>query len=187
MSRLGSDVLALACIAGGAAVGGLATMALANDSHNAVHVDVDHAVECAAVGEIDTGSQVVVSLGAHKGHKEVIIVAPNVRVHQPHCVTMESFEWAEAAEFEAQGAMMRMEGARMQMEMAREMMELRFIDLEGLEMQLEGLEGLKALDFDFDFSFDLDLDNLSEEIEQSLQLEMAQLEEELKRLDEIGR
>ena len=127
------------------------------------------------------GSEVVVTLGAHKGHKEVIIVAPNVRVHQPHCVTMESFEWAEAAEFEAQGARMRMEGARMQMEMAREMMELRVIDLEGLEMQLEGF------DFDFDFEFDLDLDNLSEEIEQSLQLEMAQLEEELKRLDEIGR
>lgn len=176
MSRLGSDILALACIAGGAAVGGLATMALAHDSHDVAHMDVEHAVECAVVDRIDSGAQVVVSL---KGHKEVIIVAPNVRVHQPHCVTMESFAWAEAAEFEAQGARMRMEGARMQMEMAREMMELRAIDLEGLEMQLEGL--------DFNFEFDLDLDNLSEEIEQSLQLEMAELEKELKRLDEIGR
>jgi len=174
MSRLGTDVLALACIVGGAAVGGVATMGLMYDSHGERHEHADHAVECAVVEDTGARSQVVVTLGSHKN---VIVTTPEVRVHQPHCVSMGSFEWTEAAEFEIQGAQLRMEQARMEMEMARQMMEIGVIDLEGLDVKLEGIG----------FDLDLDLENISEEIEQSLQLEMVRLEEELKRLDEIGR
>jgi len=181
MSRLGTDVMALACILGSAGVAVAAT-AFVEDDRSHSHVDVDHAVECAVVDHTGARADVVVTMGAHK---EVIVVTPDVRVHQPHCVSMESTDWTSAREFEVQGAKVRMQQARMEMEMARELMELRTIDLEGLELSLEGLEmSLEGMDFNFEFDMG---DQISEEIEQTLQLEMKRLEQELKRLDEIGR
>lgn len=171
MSRLRTDVLALACIVGGAGVGGLATAGLLFGSH-----DTPQEVECAVATTTDMSSRVSVSMGSGE---QVIVVAPRVRMHQPHCVQV---EWDEAAfEFEMQmeleNAQLQMEQARMEMEMAREMIELKAMDLEGLNVKLEGLG----------FEFDLG-DRISEQIERSLQQEMGRLEKELKQLDEeIGR
>ena len=181
MGRLGTDVMALACILGSAGVAVAAT-AFMEDGRSHSHVTVDHAVECAVVEDTGVRSDVVVTMGAHK---DVIVVAQDVRRHQPHCVTMESIEWTEARQFEVQGARVRMEQARMEMEMARELMELRVIDLEGLELSMEGLEmSLEGMDFNFEFDMG---DEISEEIEQTLKVELQRLEEELKRLEEIGR
>ncbi len=169
MGRLRTDVLALACIVGGAGVGGLATAGLLFGSNEA-HQDMD----CAVVTSEVTSSRIAVSMG---GNEHVIVVSPRVRVHQPHCVTMESFEWTEAQQFNVGRANFRVQQARMEMEMAREMIELKAMNLEGLNVKLEGLG----------FEFDLG-DRISEQVERSLQQEMARLEKELKRLDdEIGR
>ena len=163
MGRLGTDVMALACILGSAGVAVAAT-AFMEDGQSHSHVDVDHSVECAVVEDTGVRSDVVVTMGARK---DVIVVAQDVRRHQPHCVTIESIEF--------QGAKVRMHEAQMQMEMARELMELRVIDLEGLEMSMEGLEmSLEGMDFNFDFEFDMG-DEISEEIEQTLKLELQRL------------
>lgn len=169
MSRLRTDVLALACIVGGAGVGGLATAGLLFGSH-----DTPQEVECAVVTTAGMSSRVSVSIGSDE---QVIVVAPRVRIHQPHCVTMESFEWTEARQFKVQRASVRMKQARTEMEMARERLELKAMNLEGLDLTFEGI------------GLELSLGKLmSEEIERSLEQEMARLEKELKRLDdEIGR
>ena len=169
MGRLRTDVLALACIVGGAGVGGLATAGLLFGNH-----DAPQDVECAVIAGADMSSRVSVSIGSNE---QVIVVAPRVRMHQPHCVTMESFEWTEAQEFNVGRANFRVQQARMEMEIAREMIELKAMNLEGLNVKLEGLG----------FEFDLG-DRISEQVERSLQQEMARMEKELKRLDdEIGR
>jgi len=168
---LRTDVLALACIVGGAGLGGVVTVGLLFGSNDA-RQDMD----CAVVTSEVTSSRVAVSMG---GNEQIIVVAPRVRMHQPHCVQVDFDE--AAFEFEMQmeleNAQVQMEQARMEMEMAREMIELKAMNFEGLNVKLEGLG------FEFDIG-----DRISEQIERSLQQEMAQLEKELKRLDEeIGR
>lgn len=70
MSWFGTDLVALSCIVGGAAVGGAATLALTQGSHS---VDMDCAVEAMAV-------RPHISI-SHGGDAHAIVVAPNVRVH----------------------------------------------------------------------------------------------------------
>lgn len=76
----GTDVVAVACILGGAAVGGAVTLAGGGGEHA-------HAGCAEAVAE---SAPVVVALGADEPS---IVVAPRVRAHRhAHCVRVEGFE-----------------------------------------------------------------------------------------------
>lgn len=69
MSWFGTDAVALACILGSAAVGGAATLAMADVS---AHPDMSCGVEAIAVSPSISIS--------HGGHSRAIVVAPDVRV-----------------------------------------------------------------------------------------------------------
>jgi hypothetical protein len=178
MSRLGTDVVALACIVGGAAVGGVGTMALMQGDQHA-----SHDVECVVVGEVGAkvkASSVVVALG---GPDRIVVSTPavNVHRHRPHCVSLdESIDWSAAEAFDMQSAKLGLEQARRQIEMARQ------LELEALEL---GRLDLDELSIAFDgIGFELDIGKeISNEIERSLAEEMERLEVELRRLEEIGR
>jgi hypothetical protein len=70
MSWFGTDLVAISCILGGAAVGGAATLALHQGGH---HVDMGCGVEALAVSP-----RIAIS---HGGNAHAIVVAPKVRVH----------------------------------------------------------------------------------------------------------
>ena len=70
MSWFGTDLVAISCILGGAAVGGAATLALNQGNH---HVDMGCGVEAMAVSP-----RISIS---HGGDAHAIVVAPKVRVH----------------------------------------------------------------------------------------------------------
>lgn len=70
MSWFGTDLVALSCILGGAALGGAATLTLNQGGHG---VEMDCAVEAMAV-------RPHISI-SHGGEAHAIVVAPNVRVH----------------------------------------------------------------------------------------------------------
>lgn len=161
MSRWGTDVLALACIAGGALVGGVATMAMAAGGH-----DHDrHAVECVRVEDVGHTASVAVSVSGVGA--ETIVVAPRVRTHQAHCVTLEEFEWTGHEQ-------RHLEVARVQMEAARQKLQAKRLELDGLELRLDAsFEGME--------------EEITFEIQEALEQELQRLEVELIRLDEIGR
>ncbi len=164
MGRLRADAMALACIVGGATVSGLATYGMMSGNH-----DTPEDVECAVVDGVSTRAGVVVALG---GDREAIVVAPNVRLHQPHCVAVASFNWRADHEHARDGARVRMEQARLEMELARQMMETRVIELEGLDVELKSI------------GLDLQLGKqISESVERSLQEEMDRLEREVARIN----
>jgi hypothetical protein len=73
MNGIGTDVIALAAILGSGAVGGVATLALADGDS----VDSDEARYECSVTMSESAAPVVVTLG---GDTETIVVAPNVRV-----------------------------------------------------------------------------------------------------------
>jgi hypothetical protein len=77
MSVLGTDLLAVACIVGGAAVSGATTMRLL-DGHDA------HARHACVGAMVRTSPRVVVSMDGGKG---AVVVAPRVRVHANHDCT----------------------------------------------------------------------------------------------------
>ena len=70
MSWFGTDLVALGCILGGAAVGGAATLAMADGGG---HADTRCAVEAMAVSP-----RIAIS---HGGGARAIVVTPDVRVH----------------------------------------------------------------------------------------------------------
>jgi hypothetical protein len=171
MSGLGTDMVALACIVGGAAVGGFATLASQDGGHE--HLDV-------ACVEAVESPQVVVALG---DGAESFVVAPNVQVHASHeCHAVQE----EVHVIRMREARHEMERARERVERAQERMErvrvrLERVDrqeldearrkLEAAGLQLEGLE-LEGLEEVLEF-----------EIEGRLREEMELLE---KRLEGLG-
>jgi hypothetical protein len=197
MNGLGTDVVALACILGGATMSGAATLAARSGDGQAVDV------ACAV--EMVESPNVVVALGEGREH---IVVAPRVRVHASHAcanaVSQEVHVRMEAAQHEMLRAQERAERAQERaarareraqerMERARERIEraqVRVRRVDGLESeelrrQLEAMgEELKALKIE-----GLELEGLGElieaevqaEIEGNLHIEMELLKNELER------
>ncbi len=118
MSGFGTDVVALACILCGGAVGGAATLTL-------MDVQDEVGFGC-AVATVEEAPRVVVSLGGEDG---AIVVRPRVRVHTFHdCASVRVHE-AEALLYE-----------RLEIEMEEEMQRVQ-VQLERLEIdQLEEIE-----------------------------------------------
>jgi hypothetical protein len=128
MSALGTDLLAVACIVGGAAVSGVTTMRLM-DGHDA------HARVACVGATVRTSPRVVVSMDGGKG---AVIVAPRVRVHADHdCM---AFVVESHGDVQVNMAEMRarMEEARARMDEARARMEkARAADGSALSAQIQ--------------------------------------------------
>jgi exonuclease VII large subunit len=161
MSVLGTDVVAMACILGGATVSGAATAAM-------LHSDDVGRMDC-AVETVEASPQVMLSLG---DEERTVMVRPHVRVHKDHrCRHME-------VDREVQ---LRMEEVRRDVERARDRMERapwrsERLDRERLEkagrqleIQAQALEGLD--------------EELEKELELRLEEAMKRLEERLQQLD----
>jgi hypothetical protein len=193
MSGLGTDLLAVACIVGGAAVTGGATLA----SFGADHQQVDAA--CAV--EVVESPNVVVALGNGPEH---IVVAPRVRVHAAHgcghAVSEEVQVRVEAARHEMERARERAERARERVERARERVERARVRLERvdereseeLRRQLEAvgaeLGTLRLEGFELESLGELIESEIRSEIEDGLREEMELLEKQLERSgDGVGR
>jgi len=180
MSGLGTDVVALACILGGAAVGGVVTLGARDGGAH------QHEVLCAV--EAQTAPRVVVAMG---GDEKSIVVAPRVQVHAQHgCEAVLVDERVrvrmDVARMEMERARERMGRARVRLERvdrveleeARLMFEERMGEIAGLNIEMEGL----------DIVFEGLGEELEAEIEEHLRVEMQELEKRLERLDdEIGR
>ena len=158
MSWFGTDVMALACIVGGATVSGATTLAMrAHDGHR----QIDCAVEARAVSP-----SVVVS--GH-GDARTIIVAPDVRIHsRKKC----GAEVGEMVEIHLDQHVRHLEGFE--------------IEMRDLEVQLEGLE--RALEFEFhlsegaqpEFAFQFERN-----IEAEIQAEMERVFEQLQKMEKV--
>jgi hypothetical protein len=162
MTWFGTDVMALACIVGGATAGGAATLAMrTHDGHRYV----DCAVEARAVSP-----RVIVTSG---GTTKTIVVSPDVRVHsRRNC----GVEVGEIVEIHVDKHLRHIE------ELGMEMSEL--------EIELEGLE--RALEFDFKFSeglepaFAFQFDpNIEAEIQAEIQAEMGRVFEQLEKMEKV--
>jgi len=140
MSGMGTDVMALACILGSAAVGGTVTLA-------ALDRGSDGAAVC--VSELHEAPVVALSQG---GNGQTIVVAPRVRVHTQHgCEAMVvDVNVDPQVRVRLDEARLRMEEARVRMEEARlrvdaelgETLELRLQEeLQRVERELARLEG----------------------------------------------
>ena len=129
MSGFGTDVVALACILCGGAVGGAATFTL-------MDVQDEVGFGC-AVATVEEAPRVVVSLGGEDG---AIVVRPRVRVHTSHdCASVRVHE-AEALLYERLEIEME-EQIHLSMEMVEEEMQRVQVQLERLEIdQLEEIE-----------------------------------------------
>jgi len=133
MSGFGTDVVALACILCGGAVGGAATFAL-------MDVQDEVGFRC-AVATVEEAPRVVLSLGGEEG---AIIVRPRVRVHTSHdCASvriheagvqiLEQVVISQAVELEEQ--------IHLSMEMVEEEMQRVQVHIEKMELeQLEVME-----------------------------------------------
>ena len=160
MSWFGTDVMALACIVGGATVSGATTLAMrAHDGHR--HIDC--AVEARAI------SPRVVVTG--RGGAKTIVVAPNVRLHsRKKCGT----EIGEIVEIHVDRHLRHMEEFELQMR--------------DLEIELEGLE--KALEFDFQVSESFQPEyafQFEHQIEAEIEAELQKVFQELSKLKEGGK
>ena len=137
MSGFGTDVVALACILCGGAVGGAATFALMD-----VRDEVD--VRC-AIATVEESPRVVVAFGGDEG---AIMVRPRVRVHTSHdCASVQIHEagvliheevmLSQAIELEEQ--------IQLSLEMVEEEMERVQVHIERIELEAveEGMERLK--------------------------------------------
>lgn len=164
MSGFGTDVLALACILGGATASGALTAALLGGAHDDIHLDAH--VGC-AVETVHASPQVVVALGSSP--KTVVVGRPHVRVHTTHdCASAivstqveASLERAREAMERARGRTERVririeEGRLRQLEEAERALEGRLLHLDGMELNLEDLE--------------LKLEGLGEEIEAQIEM-----------------
>lgn len=133
MNGFGTDVVALACILCGGAVGGAATFALMD-----VQDDVDF--RC-AVATVEESPRVVVAIGGEEG---AVMVRPRVRVHTSHdCASVQIHEagvliheeviLSQAIELEEQ--------IQLSMEMVEEEMQRVQVHIEKMELeQLEVME-----------------------------------------------
>ena len=180
MSGLGTDVVALACILGGAAVGGVVSLAAWDGGAH------EHEVLCTV--EAQAAPRVVVAMG---GDEKSIVVAPRVQVHSQHgCEAVVVDEHVrvrmDEARMQMERARDRMERARVRLERvdraeleeSRLIFEERMAEMAGLNIEMEGL----------DIVFEGLGDELEAEIEERLRVEMEELEKRLERLDdEIGR
>jgi hypothetical protein len=192
MSGLGTDVVALACIVGGAVVSGTATLAMRADPHR---------VDAACAVEMVESPNVVVALGDSREH---IVVAPRVRLHTSHgcghAVSEEVQVRVEAARHEMERARERAERTRERVERARERMERARVRLERvdrreaeeLRRQLEAvgaeLGTLKLEGLELQGLGELIEAEIRSEIEGSLREEMERLEKQLERSrDGVGR
>jgi translation initiation factor IF-1 len=171
MNGIGTDVIALAAILGSGAVGGVATLALADGDS----VDSDEARYECSVTMSESAAPVVVTLG---GDTETIVVAPNVSVGVgSSCVAGAVIQeiGSERMEREMARARVRIERAQERMERAQERMERVQIRIRsGPRVRVRGLESaLEGLD-----------QELQKEIQGRLDEEMKRLDERLKRLDD---
>ncbi|HSM61307.1 MAG TPA: hypothetical protein VK849_10940 [Longimicrobiales bacterium] len=202
MSGLGTDVVALACIRGGAAVGGVATAALDRGGERG---GADPA--CAVETLLETPAAVV-AMGGGEGR---IVVAPRVRVRDGEACAVVVDPRVEVrlqrTEAQLERARARMEGARERMERARVRMERARVRVEPVERErldraraelMRRLSEIDGMDLRLDeldlsgASLELDLDELGAALESQIESEMEErLAEEMKRLearlDRLGR
>lgn len=171
MNQFGTDVMAMAVIVGGFAVGGASTLLFSDTPERAVY-------ECTTT--VRSQPRVVVAMGSGSNS---FVVAPTVRVHTSDDCAMaaelgeaqqERVERvAEMARARADRAVGRVERARERGERAQERA-ARVRDRHSeraQEMHFEFDEG----DFDFDFDFNFDFDGMEIDLE-GLELQLEGLE-----------
>jgi hypothetical protein len=135
-------MVAIACILGGAAVGGAATLALA-DSHS--HLDTGCAVDARAFAPT-----IAIS---HNGMKRGIVVAPDVRVHGVRdCVS----DVHEVVEIHLENSLRHLDA------------ELEHLD-EALEIQLEGLEAQIEAEVQANLEAALQIEEAMREVESAME------------------
>lgn len=160
MSWFGTDAVALACILGGAAVSGGATLAM---------MDGGEWVEAPCV--VDTGARTNMVVVGGTGHARAVVVAPNFRVHsrggcgveRVHAVEVHIDRHLEAQEHHMEAMEVYLESMEGQLE----------IQMEGLAHQLEGLEMELGPEFE-------------QEIEARVEAELRKVEEKLEKLGGAG-
>ena len=183
MKRIGTDVLALACIAGGAGLSAATTLAFADVSEVAT-------LDC-AVEVVESQPRVVVALSG----SESVVVASSVRIHTEHgCAraadgeavriqerrvrerTRQAQDWARVGQERARRAQDRV---RVQVERARVRLDDARVRIRGVE-QIEVEERLHEVEVELDETFEI-------QIERRLEDETRRLQELLRRLDdEVG-
>jgi hypothetical protein len=142
MSWLKSDMVAIACILGGAAVGGAATLAMADQGE---HWDTGCAVDATAISPT-----IAIS---HSGHGKAVVVAPDVRVHAVHdCVT----DVHEMVEIHLDHSLRHLDA------------ELELLD-EALEIQLEGLEAQIEAEVEANLEAALHFEEAMREVERAME------------------
>lgn len=147
-SLWGTDVRALACIAGGALVGGMATAAVA-DASNGGHDHVSTSVTCAAEGVTprvivvgDASARVVVAPGVRIGEGSTCVESSrHIRVH-----TRVGDDGAVVAEVRMRDAEVRMREARARMEEARARADLALERARRIQAAQEELSAEEAAD-----------------------------------------
>lgn len=140
MSWFGTDAVALACILGSAAVGGAATLAMADGS---AHPDMGCGVEAMAVSP-----SIAIS---HGGHSRAIIVAPDVRV---------------SSVSDCAGAAHALVEIHMDQHMEQLDAHLEHLD-HALEIQLEGLEQQFEMEFFQEQEIQAQLEAAMEQLEEA--------------------
>jgi len=143
MSRFGTDFLAVACILGGGAVGGVMTMAFLGRGHDA-------RADCAA-GAMTLGSRIVVTSGV--GSRAVVLSTPHLEMHSSHdCLAVMPGEMTfhiEEVRRAVEASRVDVDVARLQMQQAMEkMVQLRKATagadhearLEDLQLLIERME-----------------------------------------------
>jgi hypothetical protein len=157
MTGLGTDLMAVACILGGAAVSGATTMAVV-EGHRG------HA-EIACVGAaVNEHPRVVVALDGGKG---TIVVAPRVWVHPGH----ECAAWSMQA---GRSFRINMDEMRGRMERARARMEREQARMRAEQSRVDAVPSLDQADLGA---------NISAQVQKQIQEQMKQLDQALAKLD----
>jgi hypothetical protein len=147
MSWFGTDLVALSCILGGAAVGGAATQALNQGSHS---LEMDCAVEAMAVSP-----RIHIS---HGGDAHAIVVAPNVRVHSRGDCGSHSTEVID----------IHMDRHMEDFDLQMEQLDLQLEQLDQvLEMQMGGLESQLEATFEQEFEAQAQLEEAMRQLERA--------------------
>lgn len=140
MSAMGTDVMALACILGSAAVGGVVTLAA---------LERDGGDETVCVSEVHSPAPVVAL--SHRGEGHAIVVVPPLDVHAPHgcgAAVMVDVDVEREVRIRLDEARARMDEARARADEARSRSESARAALEealGRELELRLEKDLKRM------------------------------------------
>lgn len=147
MSWLKSDIVAIACILGCAALGGAATLAMADQGE---HWDTGCTVDATAVAPT-----IAIS---HSGHGRAIVVAPDVRVRSVHDCASDVHEMVE----------IHLDNSLRHLDAELEQLDAELSQLDQvLEIQLEGLEAQIEAEVEANLEAALHFEEAVREIEEA--------------------